>query len=710
MSLICDSIVSNSGRKVSMFYKLVYFIFKSFKRYPKVLPYTLLFGFITIFIILAIGKTYQIWDDNPTRGAIALSDGLFNESYSTPTYLEQGWNESDSLWFYNTTQGSAILPYDFLQVLQQANSKENFLSNKNIDRFRYLPQKATFFNPDALPVGFVKETYQGKDYVGLTCAACHTSQINYKGKAIRIDGGPSMADMSTFMKELEQSLIASLCGVKQQEFISNVIKLNNDYDNKDEVISDLQKWLQRRSLYNTVNHSSVQYGYARLDAFGRIYNRVLQHVLNKNQLETLLALTTLPTGKHILTKAEIDNVLEGIDETIIHDDEFALIMKRLQSKDTGYPGLSLKHILYIRDKIFNEPNAPVSYPFLWDISQSDYVQWNGIASNADVGPIGRNTGEVIGVFAIIDWQGKEPKFSPSAWLTGQKSKKKHVNFKSSVDLINLQRLEAHLRKLKSPQWPEHILGKIDKEKSHKGQLIYAERCQSCHEVIDRNNADRRVIAKMMSVKKVGTDPAMAMNSVRYKGKSGNFMHTYQSTDVGDVIIEETAPVAQILTAVTKGVVATPDADKWFFRRWADWAYTLFLSFTENNIKHSVKSGNYTPDTTAKPYNSLEAYKARSLNGIWATAPYLHNGSVPTLYDLLLPVKRKGDPDNGKYRPNEFIVGSREFDPIKVGFKYSEYDGFKYNTVQMGNKNTGHEYGKPLSEKERGELLEYLKTL
>ncbi len=52
------------------------------------------------------------------------------------------------------------------------------------------------------------------------------------------------------------------------------------------------------------------------------------------------------------------------------------------------------------------------------------------------------------------------------------------------------------------------------------------------------------------------------------------------------------------------------------------------------------------------------YIARPLNGIWATAPYLHNGSVPTLYDLLLPAEQ---------RPRTFYTGSNEFDPVKVGY-------------------------------------------
>ena len=77
-----------------------------------------------------------------------------------------------------------------------------------------MPQKPTFLNPDGLPVGFTKDTYQGSDYIGYTCAACHTSQLNYtnngKTTAIRIDGGPAMADMVGFLTALEKSMQATL--------------------------------------------------------------------------------------------------------------------------------------------------------------------------------------------------------------------------------------------------------------------------------------------------------------------------------------------------------------------------------------------------------------------------------------------------------------------------------------------------------------------
>jgi len=697
---------------------------------PKWVVFGLLAGILVLPFVGIIGaKVYQYWDDDPDRGAIAITDGAFGESYAVPEYLDQGWDANDSLWFYNTTQGSGLMPYDFFLVLRQADSDELFRSNKNIDKFRYLPQKKTFFNEHALPVGFVKDTYQGKDYIGYTCAACHTGQVNYKGKAIRIDGAPAMGDMVGFLTELEKSLNAAQKGMKGETFVRNVIALNNDYSSAKEVKQDLKKWTDTITLYNTINQTDIEYGNARLDAFGRIYNRVIQHVINKKQVAKKLRSVTVKKGgtqQRLLSDAEIDKVLQNVgkpDDIILRDGEFWKIIRNLKSDEPGFPGLNVGQMLLVRDEIFNPPNAPVSYPFLWDIAQSDYVQWNGIASNAGVGPLGRNAGEVIGVFGILDWKEDKSWLGLSSWwrrfrlstfASGQTNKRKAIDFDSSIDLFNLGRLERHLHSLKSPKWPGKILGKINEEKAAQGQLIYARLCQSCHEVIDRDNSERKVIAKMLRLRKAGTDKAMAVNSVTYTGKSGNFKHTYQSTGVGKIIVPEDAPVAVILTAATKGVVTTPDPDKWFPRRWAEWVYTLVSSLFDNDIKSSIKSGDYDPDTTANPFASLLAYKARSLNGIWATAPYLHNGSVPSLYDLLLPVKRPGDIENGRcerYRPDSFMVGAREFDPQKVGFKSEGYKGFEFKTDIRGNKNTGHEYGAcRMKDGERWDLIEYLKSL
>lgn len=747
-------------------------------------------------LITMAGKVYQGWDADSERGAVAIENGKFGESYQVPEYLDQGWDANASLWFYNTTQGSALLPYSFLLALEQPDQDAGVTCDRNgvsgnwflcpeyIDDFRYLPQKSTFFNPDGLPVGFAKEVYKAgghwadtdiekpTEYVGLTCAACHTGQVNFGNRALRIDGGPAMADMVGFLERLtdalEQTLVQTGDQSRQQRFVARVLESSDDFDSAEAVIYALEKWFQIRKQYNVINAPrtnqcvfpereyaladcnadshithKVDYGYARLDAFGRIYNRVLQHAINVQQFKDLLRGVTRFNGKQaVLTPAQIEKVFEGVanpEDAVLRDGDFVRIMDHLQSTQPGYPGLSKTDMLRVRNALFNSPNAPVSYPFLWDITHADYVQWNGLAGNALLGPLGRNAGEVIGVFAILDWRSQSGwaktlnSVSISAYLTGQKKKARVIDFQSSVDLFNLQRLESHLVSLRSPQWPfckkqtgdeaDHYylpVGEVqtyvdqrdcagddqrfDQARLTRGRLLFAEHCQSCHHVIDPNAFDRLMVSSMVGINhQETTDETMARNGVHYVGKSGNFKDTYQSTDVGTLVVGENAPVVQILTAATKGVVTTPDADKSWIRRVYEWLYTLIMSVFDNPVtKSTIKAGDYMPDTTTKPYNSLLAYRGRSLNGIWATAPYLHNGSVPSLYDLMSCVAE---------RPVTFRVGARQFDPVHVGFNSTGYDGFLFDTRIAGNSNKGHEYGVcDLDHEQRMSLVEYMKSL
>jgi hypothetical protein len=99
------------------------------------------------------------------------------------------------------------------------------------------------------------------------------------------------------------------------------------------------------------------------------------------------------------------------------------------------------------------------------------------------------------------------------------------------------------------------------------------------------------------------------------------------------------------------------------------------------------------------------YIAAFLDGIWLRAPYLHNGSVPTLRDMLKPVAD---------RPKIFYRGYDVYDPVDVGFvtqgAEAERVGTKYDVSQRASANQGHEYGTNLSAKEKDTLIEYLKTL
>ena len=105
------------------------------------------------------------------------------------------------------------------------------------------------------------------------------------------------------------------------------------------------------------------------------------------------------------------------------------------------------------------------------------------------------------------------------------------------------------------------------------------------------------------------------------------------------------------------------------------------------------------------FRKTDGYANHPLDGIWARAPYLHNGSVPTLRDLLEPPER---------RPLAFFRGYDVYDRVRVGFvsDVAEEGGrryFRYDTSIPGNSNAGHLYGVSLPDEDKQAVVEYLKT-
>ena len=669
---------------------------------------------------------YDFRDDTPHAGAAAVTGDPFGDNYSTVRYLDQGWTNSDSVWFYTTTQGSDLVPYDFFLSLEDPQGGKPFRSPDNILRWRYLPQVASTRNPDGLPVGFVRDPYKGQDYVGFSCSACHTGQITYKGTALRIDGGPSIADMDSFMHDLGTALAATAeldagghcTGERCRRFVQQVLALGH-YTDADAVTRDLGAFVRRINAYNTINARNAlnpdapPYGYGRLDAFGRIYNRVLEHLLRPGDLAAALP-NAFAEGELPAVRAALKGIVPepGATGSQQPDHVVERALARLSPEQAGT----------LRKQLFNPPDAPVSYPYLWDVPYSDYVQWNGLAGNATLGPVGRNAGEVIGVFGTLDWAVKDG-FSLSALIARQPIGGSHISFESSVNVHNLTRIESQLRKLMSPAWPAEVLGTLDPDRMHRGARLFNTFCASCHSDIVRDDPTRRIVASVTSFKILGTDPTMAANSVARTGYSGLLRNQYANTfSAGDILLDRRAPAAALLTKSTLSVVATPYPYTNPISRAYHFLYDIGYAFFTNKIQTSLKSGHYDPDNAANPYQSLLSYKARALNGIWATAPYLHNGSVPTLYDLLLPTAQKGDPPDVEARPEQFRVGSREFDPVKVGLRSAGYAGTLFDTAKAGNSNAGHEYGTPrdpflkvlgrppLTREERLDLVEYMKSL
>jgi hypothetical protein len=97
--------------------------------------------------------------------------------------------------------------------------------------------------------------------------------------------------------------------------------------------------------------------------------------------------------------------------------------------------------------------------------------------------------------------------------------------------------------------------------------------------------------------------------------------------------------------------------------------------------------------------STGKYWAATLGGVWARSPYLHNGSVRTMQDLLTAPAQ---------RAKSFHRGSQEYDPNQMG--YTDGGLYVFDTAGEGNSNSGHDYGTKLSAEQKRELMEYLKTL
>ena len=621
--------------------------------------------------------------------AALVSSQLSAQSELSELPVPQGWSDAQKQTWYTSSQGSRLIPWDWLQALEQADSAELFLAPQNIRKFRYLPGPPSGTSP-ALPVGFALDTQSDaalgvtklrwrKDqgdraaWVGMNCAACHTGELTFKSLRLRIEGAPAMSDFLGFVNALNRALEATRAdAAKWDRFSSRVLGTAADADNQARLLQEFDKLQAWQARAEKVNKPSLEYGPARVDAFGHIYNKVLLSAGSGNQP-------------------------------------------------------------------FNPSDAPVSYPFLWNIHQQDKVQWNGAAPNVplgpdlDIGALARNVGEVTGVFADVTVQPAVLGVPPLRGYT------------SSADVRNLLTLEQQIMQLKPPNWPAEF-GVVDAEKWSIGQKLFKQRCAECHlDNLPRDDITRRFNVTMTPLsgpKAIGTDPWMACNAFTYGGNTDKLQGTSRKFFIPSLsFFGEKAPVSDMLgtlvigSIVNRGTGVIDNLQSKLLRvrpfdlkqvpadvlGLPDVALDLVLTQV---LDRDAKAKALGADKAARlnicmsKNSPLLAYKARPLVGIWATAPYLHNGSVPTLYDLLLPPAQ---------RPVRFTLGTQEFDPRLVGYAYEnskEYlterakaeNTFTFKVLGddgrpiAGNSNLGHDYGNAsFSADDRMALVEYMKA-
>lgn len=300
-------------------------------------------------------------------------------------------------------------------------------------------------------------------------------------------------------------------------------------------------------------------------------------------------------------------------------------------------------------------DSPASIPYLWDIWKLSWVQYNGFLPGLN--STGRNIGEVLGVYGkvnFLDAKTGELNSEPLRW-------------KSSIQLDNLVWMEKALHNLQAPSWPEEVLGPIDQEKAKRGKELFTANCSGCHgiKVLPNGIWDVTVVP----LKHIGTDP---------NATTGWASFTYDGSKLG-------------LSETTKVFDGLPVAI--------------------NALRKQLYAENNTPAEDQEPDVEFEApcgYKARPLIGVWSTPPFLHNGSVRTVYDLLSDT-----------RPGKFTFGSREYDPEKLGYTEDPSAGsIVLDTSIPGNSNAGHWWtddlarpgriGPRLADADKYALIEFLK--
>lgn len=223
-------------------------------------------------------------------------------------------------------------------------------------------------------------------------------------------------------------------------------------------------------------------------------------------------------------------------------------------------------------------------------------------------------------------------------------------YASTLDDRGLVDIQEGSETLQPPKWPVAILGTVDASRARRGCRTFFTRCANCHEYVhpdDRGSLE-------FGLYDVGTDGAYCAGV--NTGVTG-------FPTVPDLV----RPVAAQVKVKAFGTDHSPSEDG----RWP---------------------------VVWRPME-CNKFPARSLEGVWATAPYLHNGSVRTMDDLLKPAVD---------REKRFNVGSIQYDPDDLGFVSSDLPhATPVDTTLHGMSNSGHEFIVDVTE--RRDLIEYLKV-
>jgi hypothetical protein len=549
---------------------------------------------------------------------LVLSVAVPTHAQQAPTadsviLLDQAWSQEDREWYYNFSQGSAVISYDLFLNMEAADSQELFRNGLNAPRYGLVPQPVSPSNPDGLPIGVSKTNvataikgWPAGDYAGMNCAACHEGHLKYKGKLIRIEGGISQTmDFQGMVKGIDEALLASLTdGAKFDRLAARI-------------------------------------GTSTPDAKDKLRKRIESERARVNEYGTRTSITPHPWGPGRV-------------------DALTMIVDRTTATLTGI------------GENWSTGNAPVKPPFLWNAPHGLWTQWSAFVQ----APIDRNFGETMGVFLPADLTSK----SPAEGL-----------FQSNGAIMELARVEDQLERLAPPSWSEEVFGKIDRDKAKAGKALFMEHCASCHNAwpyrwTEPNKYGKRFILVGLTPQSyVGTEPQLfTLRPLAITGELSKFLPP------------EFRGKPMLEPFIFSGVLGAE-------------ARRVAIQKLKLTAAQELDLNGYRELPTPPPPDRV--YKAAPRDGVWATPPFMHNGSVPNLYEMLVPAAE---------RTKKFYLGG-DFDPVKVGLDTTATSGtFLMDTSFLGNSNAGHSFqdgprgngivGPLLRDEQRWALVEYLKSI
>jgi hypothetical protein len=305
-------------------------------------------------------------------------------------------------------------------------------------------------------------------------------------------------------------------------------------------------------------------------------------------------------------------------------------------------------------------DAPVSFPYMWGLKNTAWLQWGANINSV----MERNIGQTLGVGARFD-----------------------ANFVTTSRLDNLNVIEKRVYALTPPVWREDILGSVDRESAERGRPLYDKLCSNCHDKPFAVSPTGLVTYQLFRLSEVGTSPVVATNFDRTvftpKGERRLAEAAFEAIDA----IKQQYYARNKISSETQA-----DWEGRDMRPLPEWKASFRSTLADADKYADTKGG--------------RVYPAKPLAGIWATAPYLNNGSVANMWDLLT---RPAD------RPTTFTIGSREFDSKTLGYR-STPDApaagplFVFDATKPGNSNSGHVYGTHLNDDEKWALIEFMKIM